>query len=68
MTTETHAQARDIEFAMYVEQIAEGIRLPEGFLPVTFRDLVVDSVVTVYEAFATPDPAAVQQALKGISI
>ena len=68
MTTPIHAQARDAEFALCVEQIAEAIRLPEKSLSPTFREIVVGTATTACEAFSTPDAGTIRQALKGFSI
>ena len=68
MTNSTHAQARDLQFALSVEEIAEAIRLPDTSLSPTFREIVVGTASAVCEAFATPDAGTIRQALKGFSI
>ena len=63
MTTQT----RDAQFASYIDEIADSIRWPEGSFTVTPWEAVVGVVVTLYEAFATPDRVILRHALNGIA-
>ena len=63
MTTQT----RDPQFASYVNDMAESIRWPDASFTLTAWEVVAGVVLAFYEAFATPDRVAVQQALKGIA-
>lgn len=63
MTTQT----RDLQFASYVEEIANSIQWPDGSFTLTPWEVVVGVVTAFYEAFATPDRAMLQFALKGIA-
>ena len=60
-------QARDTEFANYINAIAESIEWPDPSFTVKPWEAVVGVVVAIYEAFATPDPVILQHALKGIA-
>jgi len=63
MTTQT----RDLQFANYVEEIANSIQWPDASFTVTPWEVVVGVVTAFYEAFATPDRATLHFALKGIA-
>ena len=63
MTTQT----RDPQFASYIEEIASSIRWPDASFTLTPWEVAIGVVVAFYEAFATPDRAMLQFALKGIA-
>ena len=63
MTTKT----RDPQFADYINDIADSIQWPDASFTVTPWEAVVGVVVALYEAFATPDRAMLQHALRGIA-
>jgi hypothetical protein len=60
-------QARDPQFASYINDIAESIRWPEPSFEVTPWEAAVGVVVALYEAFATPDRVILGHALNGIA-
>jgi len=63
MTTQT----RDVQFASYINEIADSIRWPDGSFTVTPWEAAVSVLVAFYEAFATPDRVMLQHALRGIA-
>lgn len=60
-------EIRDPQFASFVEEIADSIRWPDASFAFTPWQAVKDVVVAVYEALATPDPATLRHALRGIA-
>ncbi len=63
MTTQT----RDVQFASYINEIAESIQWPDGSFTISPWEAVVGVVLAFYEAFATPDQVMLGHALKGIA-
>lgn len=61
-------QIRDRNFAHYVNELAETINVPQMDLALSAWELAVGTVVTVVQAFATPEPGTVQQALRGVAV
>ena len=61
-------QARDPQFASYINQIAESIEWPDTSFTVKPWEVIVGLVVALYEGFATPDRATVIHALNGIAL
>ena len=60
-------QARDTQFASYIDEIADSIRWPDPSFTVTPWEAMVGIVVAFYEAFATPDRVILRHALNGIA-
>lgn len=60
-------QARDPQFASYINEIAESIQWPDASFSVKPWEAVVGVAVALYEAFATPDRVILQHALNGIA-
>jgi hypothetical protein len=60
-------EIRDPQFASFVEEIADSIHWPDASFAFTPWQAAKGVVVALYEAFATPDPAMLQQALRGIA-
>lgn len=60
-------QARDPQFASYIDEIAESIQWPDPSFTVTPWEAAVGVVVALYEAFATPDRVILRHALNGIA-
>lgn len=62
-----YTEIRDPQFALSVNDIAASIRWPDASFKLDPLEAIVAAVVTFYEAFATPDRAILQHALKGIA-
>jgi len=61
-------QARDPQFASYINEIAESIEWPDASFTVKPWEVIVSLMVALYEGFATPDGATVIHALNGIAL
>lgn len=60
-------QARDPQFAISINHIAESIEWPELSFTLKPWEAAVGVAVAFYEAFATPDRVMLEHALKGIA-
>jgi hypothetical protein len=60
-------QARDPQFASYINDIADSMQWPDPSFTVTPWEAAVSVAVALYEAFATPDRVILQHALRGIA-
>ena len=58
---------RDPQFAHFIDELADSLATPD--LPFAFGALeaVAASIVTLYDAFATPEPGFLARAFKGIA-
>ena len=61
-------EMRDPQFAHYVEDIAQAIRLPDASFAVAALEVAKEVLLAWYDAYATPDPSIVRNALKGIAV
>ncbi len=61
-------EIRDPQFASFVEDIAESIRWPDAAFTFTPWQALKALAVALYEAMATPDPATLRHALRGIAV
>lgn len=60
-------QTRDPQFATMINELADAIRWPDPAFTVTPWGVAVGVFAAFYEAFATPERALLQQALRGIA-
>ncbi len=64
MTTEI----RDPQFALFVDELADSLALADLSFAFGAFEAIVASIVTLYEAFATPEPGFVARAAKGFAV
>jgi hypothetical protein len=64
MTTEI----RDPQFASFVDELAESLTTVDLSFASGVLETVAASIVTLYDAFATPEPGSVAQAFKGFAL
>jgi len=62
-----NTQARDPQFANYINEIAESVQWPDATFTIKPWEAATSVVVALYEAFASPDRAILQHALNGIA-
>lgn len=63
MTTTT----RDPIFSSYIDEVADSIQWPDASFAITPWEAVFGVMIAIYEAFATPDRALLEFAMKGIA-
>jgi phosphoribulokinase len=62
-----NTQARDPQFASYINEIAESVQWPDATFTIKPWEAIASVVVALYEGFASPDRAILQHALNGIA-
>ena len=60
-------EMRDAEFASYVDAVVDSINFPGAAFTFKPWKTLVDVASAFYEAFATPDPVTLRQALRGFA-
>ncbi len=61
-------EIRDPQFARFVDEFADSLEAIDVSFSLNSWEVFVGTVVTVYDAFATPETAWLQQAMSGIAI
>lgn len=64
MTTEI----RDPQFALFVDDLADSLSFADLSFAFSALEAVIAAIVTVYDAFATPEPGLVARAAKGFAV
>ena len=59
---------RDSQFELCVEALAEAMTPVQVPLSIRFPQIVLETFVELYEAFATPEPGFISRAIRGLVV